>query len=45
MADLVANEEGDACLGLRPKLGHQPISGRGADEHGLVAAAVRRPVA
>ena len=45
MADLVADEEGDACLGLRPKLGHQPVGSRGADEHRLIAAAVGRPVA
>ena len=44
MADLVADEEGDAGLGLRPELGHQSIGRRGADEHGLIAAAVGRPV-
>ncbi len=45
MADLVADEEGDPCLGLRPELGHQPIGRRGPDKHRLIAAAVGRPIA
>ena len=42
--NLVADEEGDAGLGLRSELGHQPVGCSHADEHRLIAAAVGRTV-